>query len=469
MYRALLAAAVALMIGVTTVPRAVAAGGQTDPALSDLVAALLPSVVNIDASRYKEIQVVQGKSVMVQDAEPGKRHFFGSGFVVTSDGYVVTNKHITHNAINFYVTLNDGRRLGADLIAEAVAFDIAVIKIRTDTPLPPVKLGDSDTVRQGDSVIAIGNPLGFTSTVTTGIISALNRDMGFTKFDNYMQTDAAINLGNSGGPLFNAKGEVVGINSAIYTAGTDTGNIGIGLAIPINDAKFVMNRMKEPRSLKGRPAFLGVLILSLTPDVADAYGLPAPWGSIIVKVLDGTPATQAKLRAGDIITSFDGKDAKDSRALLRAIVETSPGTTVALGIWRDGKAEQLPISLIELPADQSYGTFFGGAGVAKPDLPPEALVNFGLEMAPITPELRARYHLDARQQGVVATAVAIGSAAADNDINAGAVIVQVRDTLVASPDDVLRSVANERARKRSSVPMLLSEPDGLRWLAFPLN
>jgi S1-C subfamily serine protease len=178
-------AAVALIIGLAPAPQAVAAGGQTDPALSDLVATLLPSVVNIDASRYKEIQVVQGKSVMVQDAEPAKRHFFGSGFVVTSDGYVVTNKHVTHNAINLYVTLNDGRRLGADLIAEAVAFDIAVIKIRTDTPLPPVKLGDSDAVRQGDFVIAIGNPLGFTSTVTTGIISALNRDMGFTKCDNY--------------------------------------------------------------------------------------------------------------------------------------------------------------------------------------------------------------------------------------------------------------------------------------------
>jgi serine protease Do len=180
-----------------------------------------------------------------------------------------------------------------------------VIKIRTDQRLPPVKMGDSRTVHQGDFVIAIGNSLGFTSTVTTGIISAVDRDMGFTEFDHYMQTDAAINHGNSGGPLFNAAGEVVGVNSAIYT----TGNVGIGLVIPINDAKMVMNHMKAVRSGKGVLAYMGAQVVSLTPDLAAAYGLPGPWGSIVVKVPDGTAAAQAKLRAGDIITSLE-----DSRA-----------------------------------------------------------------------------------------------------------------------------------------------------------
>jgi serine protease Do len=206
---ALFWAATVLMVGLPAVPQA-AAEGLADPALSGLVATLLPSVVNIYTTTYKEIRLVQGKSMMVQDAEPDKRYFFGSGFIVSADGYVVTNKHVTHNAINIYVTLSDGRRLPADLLAEAMYNDVAVIKIKTDKPLPPVKLGDSNTVRQGDFVIAIGDSLGFTSTVTTGIISALNRDMGFTQFDDYMQTDAAINHGNSGGPLFNAKGEVVG-------------------------------------------------------------------------------------------------------------------------------------------------------------------------------------------------------------------------------------------------------------------
>jgi serine protease Do len=280
-----------------------ASTGPTDPALSDLVASLLPSVVNIYTTTYKEIQVLEGKSVMVQDAEPDKRHFFGSGFIVAPEGYVVTNKHVTHNAINIYVTMNDGRRLPADLVSEAVSFDIAVIKIRTDQPLPPVKMGDSRTVHQGDFVIAIDNSLGFTSTVTTGIISAVDRDMGFTEFDHYMQTDAAINHGNSGGPLFNAAGEVVGVNSAIYATGSDTGNVGIGLVIPINDAKMVMNHMKEVRSGKGVLAYMGAQVLSLTPDLAAAYGLPGPWGSIVVKVPDGTAAARAKLRAGDIISS----------------------------------------------------------------------------------------------------------------------------------------------------------------------
>ena len=465
---ALLSTAVALMIGLLAVPPAAAAGTK-DPALSDLVATLLPSVVNIYVTTYKEIQVVEGKPVMVQDAEPDKRHSFGSGFIVTPDGTVVTNKHVTHNAINIYVTLSDGRRLPADLIAEAMSNDIAVIKIRTDKPLPPVTLGDSNTVRQGDLVIAVGNSLGFTSTVSTGIISALNRDMGFTQFDNYMQTDAAINHGNSGGPLFNAAGAVIGVNSAIYTTGSETGNVGIGLAIPINDAKFVVNHLGEMRPGKAKLGYLGAQVLSLTADLAVTYGLPGPWGSIIVDVLEDSPAAQASLRAGDIITSFDGKDVNDSRALLRAIVETTPETTVALGVWRDGKAEKVSITVTDLPANQSYGTFLGGAGVAKPNFPPMTYVNFGLKMAAVTPELRTKYNLDARQQGVVATAVAMGSVAADNTINPGAVIVQVRDTAVASPDDVLTAVANERSQKRPSVPMLLSEPTGRRWVSFPLD
>jgi serine protease Do len=466
--RALFSAIAILMVGLPAVPRA-AAEGFADPNLSNLVATLLPSVVNIYTTTYKEIMLVQGKSLMVQDAEPDKRHFFGSGFIVSTDGYVVTNKHVTHNAINIYVTLSDGRRLPADLVAEAMYNDIAVIKIRTDKPLPPAELGDSNTVRQGDFVIAVGDSLGFASTVTTGVISALNRDMGFTEFDDYMQTDAAINHGNSGGPLFNAKGEVVGVTSAIYTTGTDTGNVGIGLAIPINDAKFVANHLREMRPGKTKLAYLGAQVLSVTSDLASSYGLPGPWGSIITKVQDDSPAAQAKLRAGDIITSFDGKDVNDSRALLRSVVQSSPGTMVTLDVWRDGKAEKVSVTFADLPANQSYGTFLGGAGVPKPDLPPNTFINFGLEMAAVTPELRARYNLDAQQQGVVAIAVAMGSVAADNGINAGAVIVQVRDTVVASPEDVLKSVNNERLQKRPSVPVLLSEFAGLRWVSFPLN
>ena len=375
---ALLSTAVALMIGLLAVPPAAAAGTK-DPALSDLVATLLPSVVNIYVTTYKEIQVVEGKPVMVQDAEPDKRHSFGSGFIVTPDGTVVTNKHVTHNAINIYVTLSDGRRLPADLIAEAMSNDIAVIKIRTDKPLPPVTLGDSNTVRQGDLVIAVGNSLGFTSTVSTGIISALNRDMGFTQFDNYMQTDAAINHGNSGGPLFNAAGAVIGVNSAIYTTGSETGNVGIGLAIPINDAKFVVNHLGEMRPGKAKLGYLGAQVLSLTADLAVTYGLPGPWGSIIVDVLEDSPAAQASLRAGDIITSFDGKDVNDSRALLRAIVETTPETTVALGVWRDGKAEKVSITVTDLPANRVVRNISGWGGCGQTQFSSDDLRQFRLE------------------------------------------------------------------------------------------
>ncbi len=190
----LLSACMTLMIGLPAGSPAVAAGLKDDPDLPNLVATLLPSVVNVTTTRYKDIQIPPNKSVMAQAAEPDKSLWFGSGFIVSTDGYVVTNKHVVHNGINFKVTLNDGTQLPADLISEAVCCDIAVIKIRAARPFPAVTLGDSDTLRQGNFVIAIGNPLDFNSTVTNGIISALNRDFHFTEFDDYIQTDAALTV-----------------------------------------------------------------------------------------------------------------------------------------------------------------------------------------------------------------------------------------------------------------------------------
>jgi serine protease Do len=462
-------ALVAAMASATTPPAA--AARVADQSLPELVAMLLPSCVNITTTRYKEAQNAQGKTVFVADAESNKKRAMGSGFIVNSEGYVVTNKHVTINGISYFVTLPNGRQIPADLVAQAGAADIAVLKIRSNETWTPVKLGDSDTLRQGDAVIAIGNPLGYQSTVTTGIISALNRDEGLTPFDDFIQTDAAINQGNSGGPLFNWKGEVIGINAAIYTTGNDTGNIGIGLAIPINDAKFVVQRLKETllEGKKYRPAYLGTLVESLTGDLAAAYGLPGPWGAIVATVVDGSPAAQAELRAGDIITSVNGHDTKDSRAVQRAIIESGAERPATLGVWRDGKQESLAVTLADLPAGQNLPVFLGTGEVKKPPIPPEALVNFGLQLSPVTPELRAKYNLGSQQKGAVVTAVAIGSEAADRGINAGVVIVQVRGTPVASPEDLLKSVENERQRKSPYVPMLIADSDGQHWIPFALN
>ncbi|HET7882847.1 MAG TPA: trypsin-like peptidase domain-containing protein [Acetobacteraceae bacterium] len=464
---ALPAAFVAILA--TLLPVQSRAAGVVDSGIADLVATLVPGVVNISTTQYKAIQLSQGKAVMVQDAEPDKRFFYGSGLIVTPDGHVVTNKHVTHNSITIAVTLSDGRQLPADLVSEAIGFDIAVIKIRTDKPLPTVKIGDSDTVRQGDLAIAIGNPLDFSSTVTTGVISALNRDMGFTPFDDYMQTDAAINHGNSGGPLFNRTGEVIGINSAIYTTGTDTGNVGIGLVIPINDAKFVVEHMHDMRLGKGRLAWLGAQVMTLTPELAGAFGLPGPWGSIVEQVPDGTPAAKAQLRIGDIITTYEGKQVNDSRALMRAIIRTEPDKTVRLGILRGGQQMEVPVTLVELPPNQTYGSFLNEPAVPKPDLPPEAFVDFGLLVASITPELRDKYQLTSSQQGVVTTGVAIGSAAANKRIDAGTVVLRVRDTAIASPAEFRSSIDNERAQKHMFVPLLISQQGTLSWVGFALN
>ena len=467
--RAALTAIAMLIVGSQAAPPTLAAG-IPDPRVAELVATLLPSCVNVTTVRYKEIQLVAGKSVMVQDPDPDHQRWYGSGFIISTDGLVVTNKHVVRNGIAYSVTFADGRQLPADLVEEAAAYDLAVLKIRSSEKWVPVKLGDSDALRRGDPVIAVGNPLGYQSTVTAGIISALNRDEGFTEFDDYIQTDAAINEGNSGGPLFNWQGEVIAVNSALLTAGNTTGSIGIGLAIPINDAKFVVKHLLDRAAGKTwRPAWMGATVLSLTPDLATAYGLPKPWGSLIAAVADGGPAAQARLRRGDIITSMEGKELEDSRALMRAIVEAGAGETVHVGIWRDGKPDIVPVTLADLPPGWSLPVFLGGTGIPKPDLPPEAFVNFGLQLSAITPDLRGRFNLDPTVQGVVISAVAMGSEAANRQVDAGAVILAVRDTAVATPSEVLQAVDNERTQKRPFVPMLLSVSGGLRWVPFPLN
>ncbi len=228
--------------------------------------------------------------------------------------------------------------------------------------------------------------------------------------------------------------------------------------------------MKDPFEVSGnwRPAWLGASVQTLTPKMAAAYGLPGPWGSIVASIADGSPAAQARLGPGDIITSIDGRDRKDSRALMREIVETPAGTTVKLGVWRNGTQNDIPVTLADLPPGWSLPVFLGGGGVPKPDIPAEALVNYGLEMAPIAPDLRARYGIDANRQGVVITAVAIGSEAADLDINAGMVILRVRDTPVSLPEEVLNLVETDRLQKRPFVPMLFWSPAGLRWVPFTL-
>jgi serine protease Do len=463
------AAVLAAFLLVVGAPQA--RSGTTDQDLSGLVASLLPSCVNITTTRYQEVKIVDGKSVIVQHAEADKRRAYGSGFIIRADGYVLTNKHVTRNGISYSVTLADGRQFPADLVAQAVANDIAILRIRSNETWTPVKFGDSDTLRRGDAVIAIGNPIDWQSTVTSGVVSALNRDLGYTEFDDYIQTDAAINEGNSGGPLFNLKGEVIGVNTALFTVSGSSGSIGIGLAIPINDAEFVLRHMagSPEATLNWRPAYLGASIQSLTPKLAAAYGLPDPWASIIARVDDNSPAAAAKLRAGDIITSMDGKDRRDSRALMRAIIETPAGTTARLGVWRNGKQEVVPVALAALPAGWTLPEYLSGGGVAKPDLPPEALVNFGLQLSAITPELRAQYKLAATQPGVLVTGVAIGSEAANIGIDAGAVIVRVRDATVATPEDLVQRVADERQQNRAFMPVLLFSNGGLSWVSFRVS
>jgi serine protease Do len=314
----------------------------------------------------------------------------------------------------------------------------------------------------GDWVLAIGNPFGLGGSVTAGIVSARGRDIQQGPYDNFIQTDAAINRGNSGGPLFNMDGEVIGINTAIYSP--SGGSIGIGFSIPSDLAKTVVAQLRDfGRAKRG---WLGVKIQQVSPDIAESMGLKEASGALVASVEDGGPAAVANLRGGDIILKFDGQDIKEMRTLPRIVAETVIGREVPVTVWRDGRELTLTAKVGELPDDQKLAS-------TAPDKPapaqPTELTGLGLSLAPITPDARERYQLGQDQKGVLITDVAAGSPAADRGIKPGDVIVEVQQQEVNTPAEVVDRVARVRKTDRRSVLMLIQGQDGPRWVPLSLT
>jgi Do/DeqQ family serine protease len=361
----------------------------------------------------------------------------GSGVIVSADGYILTNHHVVDGAEEIRVELSDNRTLVAKVVGSDPPSDLAVLKVDAQG-LPVLSLGDSDRVRVGDVVLAVGNPLGVGQTVTMGIISAKGRSTGLSdgSFEDFLQTDAPINTGNSGGALVNTNGELVGINSQILSP--SGGNIGIGFAIPANMARSVMDQL-----LKGgkvRRGMLGLTIQQVTPDLASSLGLPNARGALVSSVQPGSPAERAGLKRGDVITAINGAPISDSNSLRNQIARTQPGTEVTLTISRDNREQQVRVTLGELPADKSRAATGESSGGATDT------GKLGINVEPLTPALASRLDLPSRAQGLVVTNVDPVGPAAEAGIREGDLIEEVNRQPVRSVADLESALGQTATR-----------------------
>ena len=464
-------------------PTVAAAQGQPPVAgFGDLVERVSPAVVNISSTR--EVDGVQGPEFPLPEFPPGSpfeeffRDFFdreqrpdraprresfslGSGFVVDPDGYVVTNNHVIAEADEINVIFADEREYPAEVVGRDPKTDLALLKIEGEEPFAYVRWADSDDVRVGDWIIAIGNPFGLGSTVTAGIVSARGRDIRAGPYDDFIQVDAAINRGNSGGPSFTMDGEVLGVNTAIFSP--SGGNVGIGFAIPANLAKPVIDSLKET----GRVArgWLGVRIQSVTPEIAESLGLPDDEGALVASVTPGGPADEAEIRPGDVIVAFDGQKIERMRGLPRIVAETEIGKEVTVDVWRRGEQIQVPVTLGELPSDQDLAAMSPDGAEGTPT-DRAAFPSLGLTVANLDDEMRGEFDIAADSQGVVIVDVEPGSAAADEGLRAGDVVVDVDQDPVSSPPEMAQAVDAARQDGRPSVLLLISRQGDHRFVVL---
>ncbi|MCK6452901.1 MAG: DegQ family serine endoprotease [Alphaproteobacteria bacterium] len=455
---------------------------------ADLAAQLLPSVVNISTTQVVKSRSGAGKERgsspdqpqvppgspfeeffkdffdrQPQENRPRKNTSLGSGFIIDAGGLVVTNNHVISEADEVTVILHDDTSLKAEVVGRDAKTDLALLRVKTDRKLKPLKWGNSDQTRVGDWVVAIGNPFGLGGTVTVGILSARARDINSGPYDDFLQTDASINRGNSGGPMFNLQGEVIGINTAIFSP---TGSsVGIGFAIPASLAKPVIDQLKEFG--KTRRGWLGVRIQQVSDEIAESLGLDKARGAMIASVTAGGPAEKSKLEPGDVVLSFDGKDVTEMRRLPRIVAEVAPGKKVPMAVWRKGKELKLDVVVGELDENET-AALQPDAGKGK-ETSKATVDALGLSLSKLSPELRDKFDIDPSIDGVVITEVATDSAAAQKGLRAGDVIVEVAQEAVKDPKDVSERVKKAKAAGRKSVLMLVDRQGDLRFVAIKLD
>ena len=404
----------------------------------------------------------RGQDGQAPNRTPRRVNSLGSGFVIDASGIVVTNNHVIAEADDITVIFNNGTRLKAEVIGRDQKTDIAVLKVKSDTPLKAVKFADSDKVRLGEWVIAIGNPFSLGGTVTAGIVSARNRDINSGPYDNYIQTDASINRGNSGGPLFNLDGDVIGINTAIISP--SGGSIGIGFAVPAKTAVAVIDQLREYKEV--RRGWLGVKIQQVTDEIAESLNIKPARGALVAGIDDKGPAKPAGIEAGDVIIKFDGKDVKEMRDLPRIVADTSVGKDVEVIIVRKGKEEKKTVKLGRLEDEKAQPASIKSQPPEDKSVVQKSL---GLQLAGITPELRTRYKIKDSVKGVVITGVDASSVAADKRLVAGSVIVAVEQEQVGTPADVQARVdVLKKAGKKTALLLVATAEGDMLFVALPL-
>ena len=389
----------------------------------------------------------------------------GSGFIIDPSGLIVTNSHVVADAAEISVTLHDGTRLPAKLVGSDAPTDLALLKVETDKPLTAAHWGDSESVEVGDWVVAIGNPFGLGGSVTAGILSARARDIQQGPYDEYLQTDAAINRGNSGGPLYDASGAVIGINTAIYSP--TGGSVGIGFAIPSSLAQPIIEQLKDGGRV--RRGWLGVQVQRVTPDIAESLGMDGTGGALVTSVSPDSPAAAAGLRQGDVITAFNGKALEQMRELPRLVASTGIGREVPLTVLRGGKQESVQVTLGELPNEPQQLAMSGSSGAPRSAQPEESKTALGLKLAPLTPGLRATFSIGDDVDGVVVTEVDGNSVASQRGLDLGDVIVEAGQEPVATPADLESRIAKAREEGRKTLLMLVSRGGDLRYVPLPLD
>jgi serine protease Do len=454
-------------------PLGIAAAKPAPDGFAELAAKLLPAVVNISTT-----QTIKGdkpgrpgpdlpqfppgspfeeffkdfldRNKNKPEAQPRRATSLGSGFVVDSAGLVVTNNHVIAEADEITVTLQDDTSFKAEVVGRDTKVDIALLRIKTTKPLIAVKFGDSDGTRVGDWVLAIGNPFGLGGTVTAGILSARAREINAGPYDDFLQTDASINRGNSGGPMFNMSGEVIGINTAIYSP--SGGSIGIGFAIPANLAKPVVDQLRDFGRV--RRGWLGVNI--------------QPKGALIASVRDGGPAQSAGIQPGDVVLTFDGKEVTDMRRLPRIVAETPIDKGVKVTVWRKRKEHVFEVKVGELKDEEQQAALTPNK--QQPSTEPSGTVKtLGLSLANLTPELRERFSLNEDSAGVVVVEVAPDSAASEKGMRAGDIIVEVAQEEVKSPGQISTKVDEAKKAGRKSVLLLVDRQGDLRFVALKIE
>jgi serine protease Do len=394
---------------------------------------------------------------------PRRVNSLGSGFVIDAEGLIVTNNHVIAEADEITAVFNDGSKLKAELIGKDSKTDLALLRVKPDKPLKAVKFGNSDKLRLGEWVIAIGNPFSLGGSVTAGIVSARNRDINSGPYDNYIQTDAAINRGNSGGPLFNLEGEVIGVNTAIISP--SGGSIGIGFAVPSTSAVAVLEQLREFKEV--RRGWLGVKIQQVTDEIAESLNIKPARGALVAGVDDKGPAKPAGIEPGDVIIKFDGKDIKEMRDLAKIVGDTPVGKDVPVVVVRKGKEETKTVRLGRLEDTPQQASVKTDAPTEEKSVVQKAL---GLNLAGMSEDLRKKFKIKDGVKGVVITGVDANSAAQEKRLNAGDVIVKVSDEEVANPADVQKRIDQLKKDGKKTALLLVANTDGdVRFVALTLQ